>query len=88
MDRKKHATFYKEHLRAKTERLLEKVNHLARESHKRHVTIKDRHHRPFLHFPMTLGIAAAVALPIIATLGLAAFLINDWQVDIKKREEE
>lgn len=78
----------KEKLKALTERVLDKVNHLARESHKRHVTIKDRHHRPFVSFPMTLGIAAAVALPIIATLGLAAFLINDWQVDVHKREEE
>ena len=78
----------KEVLKKTTEHVLEKVNHLARESHKRHVTIKDRHHRPFLAFPMSLGIAAAVALPIIATIGLAAFLINDWQVDVHKREEE
>lgn len=76
----------KEKVRVKTEEILERVNHLARESHKRHITIKDRHHRPFLVFPMSLGIIATAALPVIAILGLAAFLINDWQVELKKHD--
>lgn len=75
-------------VRATTEKVLDKVNHLARESHVRRVTIKDRHHRPFLVFPMSLGIAFAVILPIIAGLGLAAFLINDWKADVHRHDAE
>lgn len=73
---------------AKTEKVLDKVNHIARETHKRHVTIKDRHHRSFIKFPMSLGIALTLILPVFAAAGLAAFLMNDWRVHVEKQESE
>jgi hypothetical protein len=78
----------REELPANVEKVYHKVNHLAREAHVRHVTIKDNKHRHLVTFPMTFGIAAALILPLIATLGLAAFLINDWKIAVEKREQE
>jgi hypothetical protein len=77
----------KETLQVSGEKIYHNVNELARAAHARHVTIKDHKHRHLVSFPMTFGIAAALILPLIATMGLAAFLINDWKVDVEKREK-
>ena len=87
MDKRVRENITKEELRVKGEKIYHKVNELAREAHTRHVTIKDHKHRHLVTFPMTFGIVAALILPIIAGLGLAAFLINDWQAAIEKYED-
>lgn len=75
-------------LKSHTVKVYHKVNDLAQKAHAHRVIIKDHKHKEFLHFPMTLGIAIAVILPIIAGLGLAAFLINDWKAAVEKIEQQ
>jgi hypothetical protein len=87
MNKRLNESVTREALRVSGEKIYHKVNELARAAHVRHVTIKDHKHSHLVSFPMTFGIAAALILPLIATVGLAAFLINDWKVDIHKRDE-
>jgi len=82
----KHIT--KEKLKAHTEKVYHKVNHLARTAHAHRVILKNEKRQPFLTFPMTLGIAFALILPIIAGFGLLAFLMNDWDAAIERIERE
>lgn len=78
----------KEKLREHGKNAYHKFNELARETHARHITIKDRHHNHLFAFPATLGIAAALILPVVVGLGLIAFLMNDWKAAVDKHVEE
>jgi hypothetical protein len=64
------------------------VNELARKAHAHRVIVKNHKREPFLVFPMTLGIALAVILPILAGFGLFAFLWNDWEAALERMEHE
>lgn len=78
----------KEKLKAHGEKVYHKFNEFARETHARHITVKDRHYNHLFTFPATLGIVAALILPVVVGLGLIAFLMNDWKAAVNRREEE
>jgi hypothetical protein len=76
-----------EHIKVKGGQLVEKLNELAKESNIRKVIIHDHKNRHVMTFPMNLGIATAVIVPILAVAGLMAFLVYDLKVIIEKNEE-
>jgi hypothetical protein len=80
--------FTNDKLKTHSEKIYHKVNHLARTAHAHRVIIKNHKREPFLKFPMTLGIALAVILPILAGFGLLAFLMNDWDAALERYERE
>jgi hypothetical protein len=80
-----HKTHSSDVKRSKGEKLLEKVNELAREGHGRHISIKDRHERTVLSFPLTFGVAAAVIAPILVCIGVIIFFVTESTLVIKRK---
>jgi hypothetical protein len=78
----------KDKLKTHGEKIYHKVNHLARTAHVHRVIIKNHKREPFIKFPMTLGIALVLILPILAGFGLFAFLWNDWEAAVERIEHE
>lgn len=71
---------HKKHIK----RALEKFNEFARESHAKHVKIFDRDGKHIMHFPLTLGVAGFVILPIVASIGIIVFFLNEYHATFEK----
>ena len=66
--------------------LLQRVRQLIHEGNVRRIRI---HHlgQTVLELPLTLGVAGAVFMPVLAAVGALAALITDCTIEVEKRPE-
>lgn len=66
--------------------LLQRVRQLIHEGNVRRIRI---HHlgQTILELPLTLGVAGAVLMPMLAAVGALAALITDCTIEVEKRPE-
>ena len=69
------------------ERLLEKIKELIAEGNVRHITIKDKHGKELLSFPLTVGVVGAVLAPVLAAVGAMAALIGECTLTVVRNED-
>lgn len=68
------------------ENLLKKVKELIDEGNVRKVTIKDKHGKEFMSFPLTVGVVGALLAPIIAAVGAVAAMVGECTVAVEREE--
>ncbi|MET3808320.1 hypothetical protein ABIB25_005349 [Nakamurella sp. UYEF19] len=68
--------------------LAAKVKELLHEGNVRRIVVKNDEGHTVMEIPVTAGIVAAVALPIVTAVGALAALANDWRIEVHRKEPE
>ncbi|MGH7475279.1 MAG: DUF4342 domain-containing protein [Longimicrobiales bacterium] len=77
----------REEYRVKGEQLLSKVKELLHEGNIRRVIIKNDDGRTLIEIPLTIGVAAAVLVPVWAALGAVAALVTNCSIVVERDPE-
>ncbi len=68
--------------------LAAKIKELLHEGNVRRIVVKNDQGHTVMEIPVTAGIIAAVALPILIAVGAIAALANDWKIEVHRVEFE
>ena len=66
--------------------LVGKVKELIKEGNVRRIVIKNEEGQTLVEIPVTLGVAAAVLVPVWAAVGALAALVGNCTIEIERRE--
>jgi len=64
------------------------IKDLIREGNVRHVVIKNEDGRTLIEFPVSIGVAGAVLLPVWAAVGAVAAIVTKCTIEIEREAEE
>lgn len=67
--------------------LVAKVKDLLHQGNVRRIVVKNDEGHTVLEIPVTAGVIAAVAAPIVTAIGGIAALAYDWTVEVEHRED-
>jgi Domain of unknown function (DUF4342) len=82
------ATEPQETMKIQGQALAEKVKELLHEGSVRRIVVKNDQGHTVMEIPVTAGVIAAVALPVVTAVGALAALANDWTIEVHRRESE
>lgn len=66
--------------------LVAKVKELLHEGTVRRIVIKNDEGHTVMEIPVTAGVVALIALPIVTAVGAIAALANDWTIRVYRQE--
>lgn len=66
------------------EQLLNKVKELIEEGNVRKITIKDKHGKELMNFPLTVGVVGALFAPVLAAVGALAALVGECTITVER----
>ncbi len=69
------------------EKLVSEVKKLLHAGNVRRITIKNEAGKVLMEIPLTVGVAAAVLLPVVAALGTIGALVAKLTIAVEKVEE-
>lgn len=69
------------------EALTEKVKQLVHEGSRRRVVVRNDKGEPVLDIPVTAGVVAAVAAPVVTAVAAFAALAGPWSVGVERPDE-
>ena len=78
----------REQHRVPGDRVVEKIRELLREGNVRHVVIKNDEGRTLIEFPVTLGVAGALLLPVWAAVGAVAAVVGNCSIEVERVDAE
>ena len=76
-----------ERFKVKGDELLKRLKEILHEGNVRHVVIRQGS-RTVAEFPVTVGVVAAVAAPMLAALGAGAALVSECTIEVEREREE
>jgi len=62
------------------------VKKIVKEGNARRIIVKNEEGNTIIEFPVTIGAAAALLLPVLAALGAVAALVSKCTIVVEKRE--
>ena len=65
--------------------LLQKVKQIVKEGNARRITIKNETGHVLMEFPLTIGVASVVLIPIWVAIGAIAALAGHYTIAVEKR---
>jgi hypothetical protein len=68
------------------EKIVAKIKELVHEGNVRHVVIKNDEGRTLIEFPVTVGVAGAVLVPVWAAVGALAALVTNCSIEVEREE--
>lgn len=68
--------------------LVAKVKDLLHEGTVRRIVVKNDEGHTVMEIPLTAGVVAVVALPIVTAIGAIAALANDWTIHVYRQESD
>lgn len=68
--------------------LAAKVKELLHEGNVRRIVVKNDEGHTVMEIPVTAGVVAAVALPVVTAVGALAALANDWKIEVERQKPE
>lgn len=74
----------REAYKVRGERIVEKVKELVHEGNVRHVVIKNEEGRTLIEFPVTVGVAGALLVPVWAAVGALAALVTNCSIEVER----
>ena len=74
-----------ESMKVQGKELATKVKELIHEGSVRRIVVKNAEGHTVMEIPVTAGVIAAVALPIVTAVGALAALANDWKIEVHRR---
>lgn len=69
------------------EALAEKVEQLVHEGNTRRVVVRNARGEPVLDIPVTAGVVAAVAAPVVTAVAAFAALAGPWSVGVERSQD-
>lgn len=70
------------------DRVIAKLKELIHEGNVRHVVIKNEEGRTLIEFPVTVGVAGAVLLPVWAAVGAIAAMVSSCSIEIEREPDD
>ncbi len=70
------------------DRVIEKIKDLIREGNVRHIVIKNDEGRTLIEFPVSIGLAGALLLPVWAAVGAIAAMVTKCTIEVERDPEE
>ena len=77
----------RESYRVKGTRVMEKLRELLREGNVRHVVVKTDRGKKLVEFPVTLGVAGVLLLPLWTAMGAIAAVVGNCSIEVERTEE-
>jgi len=68
--------------------LVEKVKQLIHEGNVRRLIIKNDKGHTVIEIPVTAGVVAAIAAPVVTAVGAIAALARDWTIEVERQGEQ
>jgi Domain of unknown function (DUF4342) len=68
------------------EKIVAKIKELLHQGNVRHIVIKNDDGRTLIEFPVTVGVASAVLLPVWAAVGALAALVTNCSIEVEREE--
>lgn len=69
------------------DRVVSTIKELIHEGNVRHVVIKNDEGRTLIEFPVSIGVAGAVLLPVWAAVGAIAAIVTQCTVEIERDDQ-
>lgn len=70
------------------DRVIATIKKLIHEGNVRHVVIKNEEGRTLIEFPVSIGVAGAVLLPVWAAVGAIAAVVTQCTIEIEREDRE
>ena len=68
------------------DKVIAKIKELLHEGNVRHVVIKNDEGRTLIEFPVTVGVAGAVLVPVWAAVGALAALVTNCSIEVERED--
>lgn len=78
---------FSETAKIRGEAMTEKVKDLLHQGSIRRITVKNSGGHSVIDFPVTAGVVAAVAAPVLTAVAAIAALANDWEIEVHHEAE-
>ena len=78
----------REQHRVTGDRMIAKIKELLHEGNVRHVVIKNDDGRTLIEFPVTVGVAGALLVPVWAAVGAVAAIVANCSIEVEKDAED
>ena len=69
------------------DKVIGKIKELLHEGNVRHVVIKNDEGRTLIEFPVSIGLAGALLLPVWAAVGAIAAMVTDCTIEVERETE-
>jgi hypothetical protein len=76
----------REEYKVKGEKIVAKLRELLHEGNVRHVLIRNDEGKTLIEFPVTVGVAGALLLPVWAAIGALAALVSNCKIEVEREE--
>ncbi|SDF39933.1 protein of unknown function [Lentzea fradiae] len=76
-----------ESARTTVDSVVDAVRGLVSEGVNRRVVVRDTHDDVLLEVPVALGVVAALAAPVVTTIGAGAALVGKYQISVEDRRK-
>jgi hypothetical protein len=77
----------REEYKVRGERIVGKIKELVHEGNVRHVVIKNDDGKILIEFPVTVGVAGALLIPVWAAVGALAALVSNCSIEVEREEK-
>ncbi|MFS8102559.1 DUF4342 domain-containing protein [Lentzea alba] len=71
--------------RLRGEALVQKVRELIHEGNVRRLILKNDKGHTVMEIPVTAGVVAAIAAPVVTAIGAVAAIASDWTIEVDRR---
>ena len=78
----------REEHKVRGDKIVAKLKELVHEGNVRHVVIKNDEGRTLIEFPVTVGVAGAVLVPVWAAVGALAALVTNCSIEVEREDKE
>lgn len=79
-------TYRTDAVKVRGEALVTRVKELLHEGNVRRIVVKNDDGHTVMEIPVTAGVVALVAAPVVTAVGAIAALANSWTVEVHRKE--
>lgn len=77
----------REEFKVKGDQVVSKIKELLHEGNVRHVVIKNDEGKTMIEFPVTIGLAGALLLPVWAAVGAVAAMVSKCTIEVERTDD-
>ena len=74
----------REEYKVRGEKIVGKIKELLHEGNVRHIVIKNDEGKTLIEFPVTVGVAGALLVPVWAAVGALAALVTNCSIEVER----
>ena len=78
----------REEIKVKGDEVVAKLKELLHEGNVRHIVIKNEDGKTLIEFPVTIGLAGALLLPVWAAVGAVAAMVTKCTIEVERTDDD